>query len=380
MSSLMIFCSIILGFALIGIVHAIYNLVFCLKPSARPNHISPDFGLVTVMIPARNEEKVIEKCLRSLLRQDYPHLQVIIYNDLSTDKTGEIADRLAHESQRIEVMHGTHLPKGWVGKNHGCHQMSKSAKGNWLLFGDSDTVYEPDAITRALVTAKDHGLEFLSFMPRFDNVSFGERALLPMFYFLLFALFPVAQISRHPSPQIVAANGSFILIKQSLYESIGGHEAIKDKVLEDVLMARRIKSLGHKVGYGNGVELYSAHVYDTIWGIWEGFSKNSFALFNWNYAQAISFIFFDFLICVLPFVLILWSIYMHQPLILFVSLLTAGLHLFTMLLVSVSLKQGLLGVLAFPVSNFLAGCVVFNSMFRVATGKGLTWKGRSYER
>jgi len=380
MSGLIVFCSILVAFAVFTAVHTIYNLVFCLKPSKHSDHLSEEHGMVTVMIPARNEEKVIEKCLRSLLKQDYPHLQILIYNDLSTDKTGEIVDRLAAESKRIEVIHGTHLPKGWAGKNHGCHQMSKVANGNWYLFGDSDTVYEPDAITRALATAKEHKLEFVSFMPRFDNVSFAEKTLLPMFYFFLFALFPVAQIGKHPNPNVVAANGSFILIKQSLYESIGGHEALKDKVLEDVLMARRVKSLGNKVGYGNGAELYSAHVYDDVAGIWEGFSKNSFALFHWNYFQASFFIIFNFIFCVLPFILVVWSLYVGEPLVLFASLLACGLYLFDMLLISISVRQGFWGVIAFPFSNFLASCVVLNSMYRVATKKGLTWKGRSYER
>jgi len=358
--------------------HVFYNFVFCLRPSQRGAKPNTYHGLVTVMIPARNEEKVIEKCLRSLMSQDYPEMEVILYNDQSTDQTGLIADRLAKEDPRIQVFHGTHLPAGWVGKTHGCHQMSCKAKGRWYLFGDSDTVYEPDAISRALATAEEKKLEFLSFFPRFDNYSLGEKIFLPFFYFYLYAFCPLARITSSLNPQIVAANGSFILIKQSLYQSIGGHEAVKDKVLEDVLMARHIKSLGHKAGYGDGSTLYSVHMYDNIKSIWEGFSKNAFALFSWNYFTTIAFVTAGFLFCVAPFILLFWGLAIGNSIVLILNLIIVALYLVTLALINIHLKQGFWSVLLFPVCAAMSFVVIINSMFRVATGKGLTWKGRSY--
>ncbi len=367
-------------FIVAGVIttQTIYNLLFCLKPSKKQAHPDKKHGLVTILIPARNEEKVIERCLRSLLAQDYPELEVIVYNDQSTDKTGEIADKIAKEDKRVQVMHGTHLPEGWVGKNHGCHQMSQKAQGNWLLFGDSDICLAPDAIGRALATTDEHGLEFLSFFPRFDNDSFWERAILPLFYFYLFSFLPLSQIMTHPNPNIVAANGSFILIKNSLYCKIGGHEAVKDKILEDVLMSRHIKRLGHKVGYGDGSEIYSVHMYDNYLGIWEGFSKNAFSFFSWNYFSASFFVIFAFLFIILPFLLIPIGLIMNQPLLALSGVAASSMFLFAMAILSFRIQQGLLCILMFPIAMFLSLTVIVNSMFRVATGKGLTWKGRSY--
>ncbi|OGC82065.1 MAG: hypothetical protein A2V81_02840 [Candidatus Abawacabacteria bacterium RBG_16_42_10] len=359
-------------------IHTIYNFFACLKPSKKHAHPDAKHGLVTIMIPARNEEKVIEKCLRSLIAQDYPELEVIVYNDQSTDQTGHIADKIAKEDKRIHVIHGTHLPEGWVGKNHGCHQMSQKAQGNWMLFGDSDIVLAPDAISRSLATADEHGLEFLSFFPRFDNYSFWERAILPLFYFYLFAYLPMSKIMTSKNPDIVAANGSFILIKQSLYCQIGGHEAVKDKILEDVLMGRHIKGLGHKTGYGDGSELYSVHMYDTYYAIWEGFSKNAFSFFKWNYISATTYVIFAFLFLVVPFLLIPLGLLINQPLLSLAGLASSSMYLFMSAILNYRLEQGIVSVFMFPLAMFLSLAVIVNSMFRVATGKGLTWKGRSY--
>ncbi|MBI4836713.1 MAG: glycosyltransferase [Candidatus Abawacabacteria bacterium] len=380
MKSLIAFGGTFMAVSLFLAGHALYNLFFCLKPSKKHAKPNANHGLVTVMIPARNEEKVIEKCLRSIMKQDYPQWEAIIYNDQSSDQTGAIADSLAKEDPRICVMHGKHLPEGWVGKNHGCYQMSQKAKGHWYLFGDSDTVYEPDAISRALATADEHGLEFLSFFPRFDNYTFGERALLPLFYFYVCSFVPLTQITTNPHPHVVAVNGSFILVKQSLYEQIGGHVAVKDKILEDVLMGRHTKSLGHKVGYGDGTSLYSVHMYDNVRGIWEGFSKNAFSFFGWNYLHATLFILFIFIFCFFPFVAIVLGWLNHNLIFLLTGLISGAVYLFTMLVLSFQMRQGLWGVIMFPISIFLSLAVIVNSMIRVATGKGLTWKGRSYAR
>lgn len=378
MTILIIFGFLCLIVAVLLAAHVLYNFVFCLRPSKRGAKPNQYHGLVTVMIPARNEEKVIEKCLRSLMAQDYPEMEVILYNDQSTDQTGVIADRLAKEDARIQVFHGTHLPAGWVGKTHGCHQMSCKAKGRWFLFGDSDTVYEPDAISRALATAEDKKLEFLSFFPRFDNYSLGEKIFLPFFYFYIYAFCPLARITSSLNPQVVAANGSFILIKQSLYQSIGGHESVKDKVLEDVLMARHIKSLGYKAGYGDGSTLYSVHMYDNIKSIWEGFSKNAFALFTWNYFTTITFVTAGFLFCVVPFILLVVSASSHYTTVYALNLSVVMIYLLIHALINFHLKQGFWTVVLFPICAAMSFFVIINSMFRVATGKGLTWKGRSY--
>lgn len=359
-------------------LHTLYNLLFCLKPSKNRVHPDKKHGLVSIMIPARNEEKVIERCLRSLLNQDYPEIEVIVYNDQSTDRTGHIADAIAKEDKRVKVLHGTHLPEGWIGKTHGCHQMSQKARGNWLLFGDSDINLEPDAISRALATTDEHGLEFLSFFPRFDNYTLSERIFLPIFYFYLFAFLPLRQVMTHPNPNIVAVNGSFILIKESLYCKIGGHEAVKDKILEDVLMGRHIKKLGHKVGYGDGSDLYSVHMYDNFAGIWEGFSKNAFSFFSWNYLSASIFIIFLLLFLVLPFLLIPVGFFINQPLLSLAGVASSSMYLFIMAILNYRLEQGLASVFLFPLGMLFSAMVILNSMIRVATGKGLTWKGRSY--
>lgn len=369
-----IFGAITLLFALVISIHAIINLILCIKPAARTNK---QYGLVSILIPARNEAKVIERCVRSLMAQDYKDIEIIVYNDQSTDETGAIMNRLAKEDARIKVMHGNHLPSGWVGKCHGCHQMSVAAKGQWLLFGDSDIAMTPDAVARALATAEKYNVSFLSLFPRFDNYSFWEKAILPLFYFYLYAFMPIWAINKSKNVNFVAANGSFILIERGLYDQIGGHEVVKDKVLEDVLLARHIKGIGHKIVYGDGTSIYSAHMYDNLAGIWEGFSKNSFSFFKWDYLFAISFILIGLSICVSPFLFTLLQVGLGS--IFFnLELATVVVYFLTMAIISLYIRQGIIAIIFFPISLFLSFAVILNSMYRVATGKGLTWKGRSY--
>lgn len=371
---MIIFASITLAIAIVISFHALINMVSAIKPI--PGN-GKDYGLVSILIPARNEAKVIEKCVRSLMSQDYKELEIIVYNDQSTDDTGSIINRLAKEDSRVKVMHGTHLPTGWVGKCHGCHQMSIEAKGTWLLFGDSDIAMKSDAISRALATAEKHQVSFMSLFPRFDNHSFWEKMILPLFYFYLYSFLPIWAINKSKHTDLVAANGSFILISRTLYDQIGGHEVVKDKVLEDVLLARHIKGKGHKIVYGDGSSIYSAHMYDNLASIWEGFSKNGFSFFKWNYAMASMFIITGLLLCWSPFLIVLLRIG-HGTLFLSLEALTIFIYLATMAIISTHLRQGIWVVIFFPVSLFLSFMVILNSMYRVATGKGVTWKGRSY--
>ncbi len=371
---MIVFALITLAAALVISLHVLINLVVCLKPAQKNDK---DYGLVSILIPARNEAKVIEKCVRSLMAQDYKNIEVIIYNDQSTDDTGTILDRLVLEDPRIKVMHGNHLPTGWVGKCHGCHQMSVKAQGKWLLFGDSDITMTPDAVQRALATTDKHQVSFLSLFPRFDNYGFWEKMTLPLFYFYLFSFMPMWAVNRTQNTNFVAANGSFILVERSLYDKVGGHEVVKDKILEDVLLARHVKGQGHSIIYGDGSSIYSAHMYDTLGQIWEGFSKNSFSFFKWNYLLATAFITIGLTICVSPFLLVFLQ--MNQGSLFFnIELTTVLIYFGTMAIICAHIRQSILGVIFFPVSLFLSFSVIINSMYRVATGKGLTWKGRSY--
>ncbi len=369
-----VFALVCFFFALVSLAHVLINIFLVTKPS--PSR-QKEYGLVSILIPARNEAKVIERCVRSLMAQEYKNIEVIVYNDQSTDDTGKIMDRLAKEDSRIKVMHGHHLPEGWVGKCHGCHQMSLEAKGQWLLFGDSDIAMKPDAIARALATAEDHKVSFLSFFPRFDNYSFGEKALLPLFYFYIFSFFPIWAINKTRKINYAAANGSFILVNRKLYDQIGGHETVKDKVLEDVLLARHTKKQGHTTLYGDGTSIYSAHMYDNIAGIWEGFSKNAISMFEWNYPRAISFVLLGLSICFSPFLFALLQIGKGTPFF-SIEIATIAIYWVTMAIISAHVRQGIWAVIFFPINLFLSFCVIINSMYRVATGKGLTWKGRKY--
>ena len=236
---------------------------------------------VSVMVPARDEEANIGGCVRSLLAQG-ERIEIIVADDGSQDRTAEIARGLAAEFPQVRLVAVPPLPEGWLGKTHALAVAVEHSRGKWLLFTDADTRHEPGKLAAVVERAERGALDLVSFSPRQEVRAWWEKAVIPFVYQQLARLYPYPQVND-PSDPKAAANGQYILIRRSAYQSLGGHQAIRSAVLEDVELARRAKHAGLRVWFGSGEGTVSARMYRRFAGMWEGWTKNLFLLYDRDY-------------------------------------------------------------------------------------------------
>jgi glycosyltransferase involved in cell wall biosynthesis len=229
---------------------------------------------ISIIIPARNEESNLGTCLESLTAQTGVAFEIIVVNDHSTDRTQEIASSF----KNVHVIEAGSLPEGWTGKNNAVTTGAREAQGEWLLFTDADTVHLPGSLAGALKEALDNNAELLSYSPEQIAASFWEMATLPVVFAELARQYPPAKVSDPFSP-VVAANGQFIFIRRATYEAVGGHAAIAGDILEDVALARSVKTSGRKIRFRYAGTAVRTRMYRNYRQLRDGWTKNLVLLF-----------------------------------------------------------------------------------------------------
>jgi len=235
---------------------------------------------VSVIIPARNEEACLAACLESLVQQTGLSFEIIVVDDHSTDRTREIASSFSNSPDPIQVriIAAAPLPAGWTGKNNAVATGAKSARGEWLLFTDADTIHLPGSLARSLGEAQRHRAAMLSYSPEQIVKSFWEKAVMPIIFAELAASYHPSQVSDPRSPA-AAANGQYILITREAYDAVGGHAAIAGNLLEDVALARAVKRSGRKIFFRYAADAVRTRMYRTFAQLREGWTKNLALLF-----------------------------------------------------------------------------------------------------
>ncbi len=236
---------------------------------------------VSVIIPARNEAAMLPDTLPSICRQDQADLQVLVINDQSDDDSASVLAAMQKSHPNLTVIEGIPRPAGWMGKNWAVHQGYKQAKHNWLLFTDADVVYHPQAVAQAMAWMIEHDIDMLTLMPR---VTFGraiERIGVAGMVTLMALLFPVGR-ANNPRRRIALGIGMFILCRRSAYEKIGGHEAIRGTIIEDMLLAKVFKQSAAKTEVRFTSDLLTTRMYDGWRDLWEGLTKNAYASVNFS--------------------------------------------------------------------------------------------------
>jgi glycosyltransferase involved in cell wall biosynthesis len=237
---------------------------------------------VSIIVPARNEEASLGRCLGSLVSQTGIDFELIVVNDNSTDRTREIAASYPG----VVVLDADPLPPGWTGKSHALHCGVQAAQGEWLLFTDADTIHRPGSLQRALSEAEEYDSDFLSYSPKQEVHGLWERALMPVIFAELWRQYP-PRLVRDPNSKLAAANGQYILIRRTTYAAIGGHEAVRESLLEDVELARRAKAAGAQIRFRYGRDAVRTRMYRTFPQMWEGWTKNLALLFPHPLALAV---------------------------------------------------------------------------------------------
>ncbi|MFN3742796.1 MAG: glycosyltransferase [Anaerolineales bacterium] len=251
-------------------------------PRLERYHSSSRWPFVSILVPARNEEDGIDACVRSLLEQDYPSFEVLVLDDHSTDRTPEILQRLKGEYPRLQVLQGTPLPSGWLGKHWACHQLAQHARGELLLFTDADTYHRPEALRHAVAALESLQVDVLSVFPHQEALTWGERLIIPFISFGIYTFLPVALGYHLRWPPLTVTIGQFMLFRRRVYEAIGGYEAVRNEVIDDVSLGRRAVSRGYHVRLFDGRCSVTCRMYSGFWEAVDGFSKNIFAFFGYH--------------------------------------------------------------------------------------------------
>ena len=348
----------------------------------RIRHHSPPaaFPMVSVLIPARNEERSIASCVRSILAQDYPSFEVLVLDDQSSDDTRAILESMAVSHPALRILHGEPTSGNQVGKNWACSQLARQAKGELLLFTDADTLYRSDTLKIIVTTLMGERADLLTGFPHQEVHTWGERLLVPFFSWAFLCFIPLALAYKLRLPFLSMAVGQMMLFRREAYLAIGGHDFVSSSMVDDISLVRRIKASGLCWRVSYIADMVSCRMYHSSREAMEGFTKNLFAAFDYR---------------LLPFLFaFLWLLVMFwKPLIVLagmISGLAPQAHLVALLvclLLSLLLwlipyiEMGIPFTLAFlyPFTILANVAVAFRSLVHSLGGR-IIWKGRSIAR
>lgn len=336
---------------------------------------------VSVLVPARNEEHNIAPCVQSLLAQDYPDFELLVLDDESTDGTWACLQTLAAESARLRILRGEPRPEGWIGKHWACAQLARAADGALLLFADADTRHHPQTLREAVATLISTGADMLTIFPQEEVVTWGERLVVPVMYWSIHSFLSVPLAHSPRAPGLSVAIGQYMLFTRAAYEAIGGHAAIRDIVVDDVALAKRIKAAGLRLRLADGTHRVRCRMYRGFREAWNGFSKNLYAAFDYN-AALLLFVWTYLLVVAWEPILALVAagLGVLPPMFAVGPAAVAVAEMFALWAIACArFKFPLYLALFYPVSISLAFAIALRSLALAHRG-GADWKGRRVPR
>lgn len=329
---------------------------------------SPD--KVSILIPARNEAHIIGRLLKSIRNQSYSNVEVIVYNDCSTDSTAEIVGDYVRQDSRFALVHGEELPPGWLGKNYACHKLAQRACGKYFLFLDADVEVSPWLVGNALAYMQRHGVNLLSMFPNQVMESLGERLVVPSMNWILLSLLPLPLVKWSRKGSLSAANGQMMMFDAESYNLNLWHERVRGSTAEDISIARRVKRSNLTMATLLGSDDVYCRMYTSYPEAVTGFSKNYAAFFGGNIYLAILFVALG--VVGLPIVLVT----LPFPLVfVFLTCLLTG----RMMVSKLSGQSVLLNIFLWPAQHVALFHVAARSLLFIRGGS-LLWKGRAIKR
>lgn len=297
---------IILAAWLLRAVNAALSLLLVpsLAPAPRRREGSP---FVSIVVPARDEERAIEAATRSKCLQDDPAFEVVVVDDRSSDGTRGALRRLEAEFPgALRVVDGVEPPPDWLGKPHALDAGARAARatrfGDWLVFSDADVVFGPDLLARALAHVENHRLDFLSLLPQMDARTFGERLMVPTIPAAAFCYLPGWLMNVPAARAFGGGGGVFNMIRRDLFDRIGGHEALKASVIDDIQLGRNARKAGGRTGIGLALDSITLRMYHGFPEIVKGLEKNGFFGLLGSLPMAVLVLLLFFLEGVIPWI------------------------------------------------------------------------------
>ncbi len=373
----------ILSLIIIYWLHTRYHLDIVVRP------VSPPQGapLTSVCIPARNEEHNIQRCVESVLAQDYPNFEVIVLDDGSTDRTPLILNELASRASRLRIISGSDLPEGWAGKPHALYQAAKSARGEWLCFIDADTFISPNTLSACYAKAIESKSDLFTIMTRQIMGTFWERVLMPIVMTALSVGFSPRKVND-PSRRDAIANGQFIMIRRTVYDAIGGHESIKDQIVEDKAISEKVKWNGYRLIVADGRHVAQTRMYTSLASMWEGWTKNIYLGLRDQRSMLLLGAFGGIVALIAALFMPVWPLlgllwFLKDGGWLAIGVIIQSLIVWAAILAARGLTARSMGIPAWyafttPLGAGIFAAMMLTSAWKVLSGKGVTWKGRVY--
>lgn len=337
--------------------------------------LGPTPPRLSLIVPACNEAPKLEAAVRSMLRQDYPNLELVLINDRSTDETGAIIDRLAQEFPQIRPVHITHLPDGWLGKNHALWVGAQHAQGDYLLFTDADVEYEPTTCRRAVALCEERGFDHLALAPAMISRGYLLTAWVGFF---VMSFLTSQRPYRANLPKLRSGGvgvGAFNLLRRTAYEGIGTMKPISLRPDDDLQLGRRLKRMGYRQQVMNGKGSIAVEWYSTLWEAIRGLEKNTFAAFNYNLPITLGATLSILLIMVWPFIGILLATGTARLLFGVAILLQWAIYLISNQTMGVASVRYLP---AYPLSALLFCFTCARALFLTLKNRGISWRGTFY--
>jgi chlorobactene glucosyltransferase len=361
-------------------INLLLNLKSLRKLGCEAPNIPSLAPLVSILVPARNEAKNIANCLNSLRKQDYPNFEILVLDDNSRDGTSTVVEQIATKDSRVRLLQGEPLPQGWAGKPHACHQLSTEAKGEWLLFTDADTTHEPMALSSALSHALKNNLSLVSGWPLQLCTSPSQRIVVPAFIFLILSWMPLWWLRNRAIPRMTLTVGQFVFISTAEYWDIGGHEAVRSRILEDMWLGANAAHHGKRQEALDLSPMVSTRMYQGVGDLWEGFTKWVYSIARESPFGLASMVVAAICCFVAPFIWLLWHFLPTQAPMDWVWLIAVQISIVLLMRNAIDqrFQNPRLYIITHPISvSFLVLSCVYAG-FRHAIGAGVRWKGRLY--
>jgi chlorobactene glucosyltransferase len=346
--------------------------------------VSPGGPLVSVVVPARDERRNIESCVRSILAGRYRNTEVVVVDDRSTDNTADIVRDIARDDERITLIENPPLPDGWFGKPWACATGARSARGDVICFTDADARHGPDLVARAVNAMTARQLDMLSVAGHQELGSFWERIVQPHVFWMIASRYGGTEtVNRSKRAEDKIANGQCIFVRRTAYASIGGHEAVRDQVAEDVALAQRLFAAGKRTELILGRDELTTRMYTSLREIMAGWRKNIFAggreAMPWGrIGQAIfpALLLLSPVLTLLPPVVFLAEALAGGPRwLLLASAIALAAQVVTWAAVYRWMGAPLRFAAAFPLGSIIVAIVAIQA---IARGSRVEWKGRAY--
>lgn len=369
------------------LIMAVLNLIYRFRiPESSSRTLGP---MVSVLVPARNEEANIASCLDSLLTQTYRNYEIIVLDDNSTDNTMKILELYGEAHSRLRILSGAPKPAEWRGKTFAVHQLAEAARGDILYTTDADTIHKPEALSWAVDRMMEGKLDAFSAMPMQKTRTFFEKLIVPIVYLPMFVL-PYAFLNSRKNKRLSFAIGQLFVFKKEAYRGMGGFEAVKGRITEDQAVSRLLKKKGFHYQFLDTRGLVECRMYGSLRECFNGFAK--------NFHEMVAFI--PFLISLL--ILIMLALVVVPVFLFGGSLATGGASLWALSHALPGMLPGSTLLLVIPMAAFFTGwtlnlffyrlswympllyplffttiaVMLFSSLVNLAAGRKPVWKSR----